>query len=616
MLHQSFPAQDFSVKGGAEWGRQNLPKIRAAMATLGLDGFYLPHEDEYQNEYLPECNERLAFATGFTGSAGAALLFRDHAVLFVDGRYTLQGAVQTDSALFARIPMEDDGIVQYLRTKVMAGQRIGYDPWLMSPDAGARFGSAVVAAGAQWIAASPNPVDLAWGGDRPAEPNSPATPHPLELAGESSQAKCLRLGRILRAQGADAAILSSPISTAWLFNMRGQDVARTPISLSRAILYADGSADLFIRSAKVTEALKTALMAGNSKARAVRLLEPEAFEGALADLHGKKVSLDPALAAMGYFDAAQANQIQIVRQADPCALPRACKNKVEIAGSKAAHIRDGAILTEFLYWLDREAPKGRLDEIEIARKLESMRRRSNLIKDLSFDTISGFGANGALPHYRVNQISNLAVRPGTLYLVDSGGQYPDGTTDVTRTVAIGEPSAEMRERFTLVLKGHIALAMIRFPKGTSGHALDVLARMALWNKGLDYDHGTGHGVGSFLSVHEGPHRIAKFGSPVPLEPGMIVSNEPGYYKEGEYGIRIENLQFVTPAKPIKGGERDMLGFETLTLAPMDRRLVERKWLSPVERRWWNQYHRRVQKVLAPLLPENVAEWLALQCEPI
>lgn len=620
MLHQNFPPQDFDVKGGPEWGRKALPKIRAHLREMKVDGFYLPHDDEYLNEYLPACNERLAFATGFTGSAGAAFIGQDIAAIFADGRYTLQASVQTDPDLFARVAMENDGTHLWLRATIRPGMVIGYDPSLMSPESVARIGSAVEAAGGQWRALAANPVDLAWGKARPAEPLGQAFPHPDKWAGEPFTRKCARIGAALAASGADCALLTSPISVAWLLNLRGEDIARTPVPLCRAILHADGSVDLFMQAEKLTPELRKALGLDTGKAsktrRAIRLSAPEKLPEILATLKGRTVSIDPGLAAAGFFEALHRAGARVLRQPEPTALPRACKNATEIRGAKAAHLRDGALLTQFLHWLAIEAPKGGLDEISAAEKLEKLRRQSPELRDLSFDTISGAAANGASPHYRVNRTSNLKLRRGTLYLVDSGAQYGDGTTDVTRTIAVGEPTSDMRRHFTLVLKGHIALSTIRFPKGVSGLALDALARMALWNAGLDYDHGTGHGVGSFLSVHEGPQRIAKFGSLVPLEPGMIISNEPGFYLEGQYGIRIENLQFVTPPSPIAGGDRDMMGFETLTLAPLDRTLIEPALLSREERRWVNAYHMRVRRALARLVPPDTAEWLRAVTAPL
>ena len=406
-----------------------------------------------------------------------------------------------------------------------------------------------------------NPLDKAWGARRPAQPQARVSPQPLDHAGEASAAKRTRVGADLQVLGAEAAVLTAPSSIAWLFNLRGGDVIRSPLPLGQAILRADGSARLFLDPAKVSPELPAWL--GNQ----VTLERPEALEPALRELAGAKVLVDPAQSSAWYFDTLEATGAEVVRAPDPCALPRACKNAVEVEGARRAHLRDGAALARFLHWLATDAQASLPDEVEVVTRLEAFREATGALKDLSFDTIAGAGPNGAVVHYRPTHRTNRRVEPGQLLLVDSGAQYQDGTTDITRTVAIGEPSAEQRDRFTRVLKGYIALARIRFPAGTTGSALDVLARQSLWMAGLDYDHGTGHGVGSYLGVHEGPQRIAKAANPTALQPGMILSNEPGYYRTGAYGIRIENLQVVTPAEPIPGGERAMLGFETLTFAP-------------------------------------------------
>ena len=435
-------------------------------------------------------------------------------------------------------------------------------------------------------------------------------PHPLDYSGEESNAKRARVGALIALRGGDAAVLTAPASIAWLFNVRGGDVIRSPLPIGQAILNKDGTARLFLDPAKVTPDLPAWL--GNQ----VTLETPDDLPGALAALKGKSVVIDPAQSSAWYFEALSAAGATVVRSEDPCALPRACKNAVEVQGTRNAHVRDGAALTRFLHWLATEGQINPLDEISAVRKLEGFRQATGVMKDLSFDTIAGAASNGALPHYRPTERLNRRADAGTLLLVDSGGQYLDGTTDVTRTVAIGEPSAEMCERFTLVLKGHLALARVRFPAGTTGSQLDVLARMALWQNGLDYDHGTGHGVGSYLGVHEGPQRIAKAPNTVALRPGMILSNEPGFYKEGAYGIRIENLQVVTPAAPIPGGERPMLGWETLTLAPIDRRLTVAAMLSAEERQQLDAYHAQVRDVIGPLVETEVRDWLNDVTRPI
>jgi Xaa-Pro aminopeptidase len=601
--------QNFDVKGGPQLGRQNLPKLRAEMAKQSLDGFYIPHEDEYQNEYLPDANERLAWASGFTGSYGSAFVFTGHAVLFIDGRYTIQAADQTDNDLFARVAVPDPGPFGWLAAQDLNGQVIGYDPALMTPNDVDTFARAAKKTGASIKAVTQNPVDAAWDG-RPAQPLAPVHPHGIEFAGEASESKRESIAAALREEKIDAAIITSPASLAWLFNIRGGDVACSPLPLGRAILRSDGSADLFLDPAKETSGLREHL--GNQ----VTLLPLEALSEHLGLLKDKRVSLDPATSSAWFFQTLEDAGAEITRQPDPVLLPKSKKNGAEISGTAAAHRRDGAAITRFLHWLDTIGQSGEITEIDAAIKLENFRSEFENLKDLSFQTISGAGPNGALPHYRVSSASNRPLERGTLYLVDSGGQYPDGTTDITRTVAIGEPSEDMRRHYTLVLKGHIALDCVRFPKGTTGTHLDILARHALWQAGLDYDHGTGHGVGVFLGVHEGPQRIAKPWNSIALEPGMIVSNEPGFYKEGAYGIRIENLQYVTPPEEIEGGERAMLGFECLTFAPLARDLIKTDILTPQERDWVDDYHQRVLAEIGPQVDGEVAEWLKAACQPL
>jgi Xaa-Pro aminopeptidase len=602
--------QTFDDSAEPAFGRRHTPLIRAAMAEQGLDGFVVPHEDEHQNEYLPQANDRLAWATGFTGSAGAAVILKDKAAVFVDGRYAIQVRDQVDPEMFEVRDLVEGGVPAYLREAARPGWTIGYDPKLHSPDALARLSEAATSVGAALKAVAANPLDQAWGQARPPQPKAPVVPHPLEYAGEDSASKRARLGADLAKDGAEAAVITAPAAIAWLFNIRGGDVIRSPLPLGQAILRADGTATLFLDPDKLTPDLPAWL--GNE----VALATPEDLEPALAALGGQTVLADPALTSAWYFEALEKAGAKIIQGSDPTTLPRACKNAVEIAGARRAHVRDGAALTRFLHWLGTEGQESLPDELEAVAKLEAFREATGALKDISFDTIAGATANGAICHYHPTHRTNRRSEPGSLLLIDSGGQYLDGTTDVTRTVAMGEPSAEMRERFTLVLKGHLALSRVRFPAGTTGPALDVLARAPLWAAGLDYDHGTGHGVGSYLGVHEGPHRIAKVNNTVALRPGMIVSNEPGYYKEGAYGIRIENLQVVTEPAPIPGGERPMLGFEPLTLAPIDRRLVEVALLTPEERAQLDAYHARVLAVIGPLVEPDVRAWLEEVCAPV
>ncbi|MCX7588015.1 aminopeptidase P family protein [Phenylobacterium sp. 58.2.17] len=603
--------QTFDETTDPSFGPKHVPLIRAAMKAQGLDGFLVPHEDEHQNEYLPEANDRLGWATGFTGSAGAAVILADKAAIFVDGRYTLQVRDQVDAATFEIRDLVEGGVPAYLETATAKGQLIGYDPRLHSPDALERLKAAAAKAGAELKPVAANPLDEAWGAARPAQPTAPVIPHALEHAGEESSAKRNRIGQVLAGKNADATVLTAPSSIAWLFNVRGGDVIRSPLPLGQAILNQDGTARLFLDPVKVSPELRAWL--GNE----VRLETPDDLPAALGELKGKRVLVDPGQSSAWYFDTLAQAGAEVVRSEDPCALPRACKNPVEIAGAREAHARDGVAVTRFLHWVATEGQSRTIDEVEVVTRLEGFRQDTGALKDLSFDTIAGAASNGAIVHYRPTTRLNKQAQPGSLLLVDSGAQYLDGTTDITRTVAIGEPNQEMRERFTLVLKGHLALAAIRFPAGTTGSALDALARAPLWMVGLDYDHGTGHGVGSYLGVHEGPQRISKLPNFVALRPGMIVSNEPGYYKEGAYGIRIENLQFVTEPSAIPGGEREMLGFETLTLAPMDRRLIVVELLTPQERAQMDAYHARVLAVVGPRIEQpEVRAWLEAACAPL
>jgi Xaa-Pro aminopeptidase len=579
---------------------QRLATVRAALRRAGLDGFLVPRADEHQGEYVPPSAERLAFLTGFTGSAGLAIVLDDRAAVFVDGRYTLQAAAEVDGTQFEICHLAKILPHEWLAKAVSAGRRIGYDPWLHTPDGLAKLKSAAARADAALVPAD-NAIDAVWL-DRPAAPAAPVVPHGLEFAGEPSAEKRKEIAAALSRDGIAAAVLTLPDSIAWLLNVRGGDVAHSPLPLSFAILHADGAVDWFLDPRKSNPAL-AAHIDGD-----VRLRRPEDFAAALAGLEGKKVQVDPGTSACWIFDRLDAARAIVVRAADPCLMPKACKNAVELDGIRAAHRRDGAALSKFLGWLAAEAPKGGVKEMAAADRLEAFRRESNLLRDLSFPTISGAGPNGAIVHYRSTPRTDRALAPGELYLVDSGGQYPDGTTDVTRTVAVGTPTAAMRRHFTLVLKGHIALAMANFPAGTSGSQLDALARLALWRDGLDYDHGTGHGVGQYLCVHEGPQRISKLPNTVALKPGMVVSNEPGYYKTGAYGIRIENLVAVTKLGESESGA-DRLGFETLTLAPFDRALIDLALLTAEEAAWVDAYHARVRAEIGPQLDAAARAWL-------
>jgi Xaa-Pro aminopeptidase len=584
--------------------------LREELAARGLDGFIVPRADEHQGEYVPPAGQRLAWLTGFTGSAGLAIVLTERAALFVDGRYTLQAAQQVDTPVFEIRHLVDEPAGKWLGAALKPGMVVGYDPWLHTPQEVERLRAGAERAGASVRAVETNPLDKVWAG-RPPAPLAPVVPHPDAFAGESAEAKRSRLGHGLAEEGVTAAVLTMPESIAWLLNIRGGDVPHTPLPLSFAILRQDGSVTLFIDRRKLAPGLDRHL--GNT----VTIEPPDRLGPTLDALasSGAPVQLDPATGASWVFDRLQRTGGRIHRAADPCLLPKACKNPVELAGTRAAHRRDGAAVTRFLAWLSHEVPKGDLREIAASDRLEVFRRAGDHFRDLSFPTISGAGANGAIVHYRAMPETEKRLESGTLYLLDSGAQYLDGTTDITRTIAIGQPTAEMRDRFTRVLKGHIALATAHFPKGTTGTQLDAFARRGLWQAGLDYDHGTGHGVGSYLSVHEGPQRISKAPNAQPLLPGMIVSNEPGYYKTGEYGIRIENLVLVRPWEG-NGCERDMLCFETLTLAPIDRVLVDLDLLEEDEIAWLNAYHARVRAEIGPLVDPDTAGWLETATAPL
>jgi Xaa-Pro aminopeptidase len=586
-------------------------KLREELARRGLAGFVVPRADEHQGEYVPARARRLAWLTGFTGSAGLAVILAERAAIFVDGRYTLQVRDEVPASLFEYRHLTEQPASDWIAANLGAGQVLGYDPWLHTVGEVERYQAAAAKAGGSLAALADNLVDAIWQ-DQPAPPLGPVVPHELRFAGKPAAEKRHEIAAAMTASNVDAAILTAPDSIAWLLNIRGGDVARTPLPLSFAILNRDASVELFIDRRKLAAGMEKHL--GNE----VAVQPPGEFGPALDRLGaaGKRVQLDPGSASAWIFARLGAAGAVLQRAADPCQLPKACKNPVELAGTRAAHRRDGASLTRFLAWLAREAPSGTLAEIAASDRLEAIRREGENFRDLSFDTISGAGANGAIVHYRASPQSEKRLLPGTLYLLDSGAQYLDGTTDVTRTIAIGEPSAEARDRFTRVLKGHIALATCRFPAGTTGSQLDVLARHALWQIGLDFDHGTGHGVGSYLNVHEGPQRISKVPNTQPLLPGMIISNEPGYYKTGAYGIRIENLVIVTPCTDLPDAEREMLCFETLTLAPIDRNLVEPALLTKDEIAWLDAYHARVREALTPQLDAATAQFLAAATRPI
>jgi Xaa-Pro aminopeptidase len=587
-----------------------LAALREQLKTDRLDGFVVPLTDEHMSEYVGSYAQRLAWLTGFQGSAGSAVVLPEEAAIFTDGRYTLQVRDQVDGRHWSYQSVPETSIADWLSVHAPGGGRIGYDPWLHTSDWVARAKDALAGKGAELVPVKRNPIDVVWS-DKPEPSKARLAVQPDALAGKSSAAKRQEMADWLRDQKADAAILSALDSIAWTFNVRGEDVEHTPVALSFAIVNEDGTADLFVASEKVGEDVRLHL--GNG----VRLHERHAFEPHLRSLAGKTVVADPERAVAAIFEALDQAGAKVVRKRDPAVLPKAIKNQAEIDGHRAAQARDGAALTRFLHWISVEAPKGYVDELEAVAKLHEFRQACGDLRDTSFDTISGAGPNGAIVHYRVGEETNRRLEKDSLYLVDSGGQYPDGTTDVTRTVAIGTPTAEMRDRFTRVLKGHIAVARAVFPDGTRGSQLDSFARQFLWSAGLDYAHGTGHGVGAYLAVHEGPQRISPAGSSQaggdePLRAGMFLSNEPGYYKAGEYGIRVENLVLVVPVE-VEGAEKKLLGFETLTFAPIDRALIETALLTPEEREWVDAYHAKVVEVVGPQLEREVRDWLTEQC---
>ncbi len=589
-----------------------LTALRAELARRGLAGLIIPLTDEFHGEYLPLRAQRLTWLTGFTGSAGLCIVLPERAALWSDGRYTLQLRQQVDAGLFDLLHITDQPPADWLRSALKPGHKLAYDAWLHTEDALKRFAATATAVGADLVAVQDgNPLDAVWA-DQPPPPLAPVVPQPQTYAGQASAQKRGAIAANLRQQAVDAVLLTLPESICWLLNIRGGDVKHTPFALAMAVLHQDATLDLFVDARKL--APETLAHLGPD----IRIQPPEALDAALDALGAAKhcVQADPATAGAYPLQRLEQAGARLKRADDPCLLPKACKNAVELDGIRAAHLRDGVAMCRFLAWLARDAQDGAVDELVAQDKLEACRRLDNSLRDLSFTSISGAGPNGAVVHYRATPETNRKLEPGNLYLIDSGGQYPDGTTDITRTIAIGTPTAEMRAAFTRVLKGHIAIARAKFPDGTAGQQLDALARYALWQAGLDYDHGTGHGVGAYLSVHEGPHRIAKGGSMVALKPGMIVSNEPGYYKTGAFGIRIENLVAVRLEIERAENGKAWYGFETLTRAPIDRALIEPALLNPEEIDWLNAYHAQVQADIAPRLDDDTRDWLATATAPL
>jgi len=590
-----------------------LAALRAQLKEDRLDGFVVPLTDEHMSEYVGSYAQRLAWLTGFQGSAGSAVVLPEEAAMFTDGRYTIQVRQQVSPTEWSYQSVPETSVAKWLQENAPNGARIGYDPWLHTQDWVKQATKSLAARGAELVPVNRNPIDAVWN-DRPEPSKARLIVQSDEFAGQGSAEKRHDMADWLAKEGADAAVLAALDSIAWTFNVRGADVSHTPVALAFALVHNDGTADLFVEGEKIGDDVRAHL--GNG----VRLHERDQFEPYLKSLDGKLIAVDPERSVAAISQALENGGARILSRRDPAVLPKAIKNRVEIAGHEAAQARDGAAVSRFLKWVEEEAPGGGLDEIIASDKLLGLRKEHGDLRDLSFDTISAFGPNGALPHYKGTAESNLPFTSGTLYLVDSGGQYQDGTTDITRTVPIGEPTAEMIDRNTRVLQGHIAIATALFPKGTRGSQLDSFARRPLWEAGCDYAHGTGHGVGSFLAVHEGPQRISPVGSSQsggdePLQAGMILSNEPGYYKPGEYGIRIENLVLVVE-KEVAGADKEVLGFETLTYVPIDKRLIDASMLSDRELEWLNDYHDKVLALIGPQLQGEDKTWLERQCSPL
>jgi Xaa-Pro aminopeptidase len=603
-LFQTFDEPETGVALAAR-----LSAFREELARRNLTAFIVPRADQQQNEYVAPSEERLAWLTGFTGSAGVAVVLRNEAALFVDGRYTLQAGKQADAKAWRIEPLVEPPPEAWLEKHLMAGDRLGFDPWLHTSAAVERFAAACAKAGAELIAVDTNPLDAVWT-ERPAPPLAPVSLHGQQFSGEAEAEKLKRIAGEIERLGIAALVLSDSNAVAWTFNIRGGDVSHTPLPLSYALVPKGGRPTLFIDHRKLSNSVRDHLE------KVANVADPGALTPKLTELGrgGTAIALDSATAADALSRLISAAGGKPVRGSDPVCLLKAIKNPIEIKGTRAAHRRDAAALARFLAWIDREAPTGALTEIDAVEALETFRRETGTLKDVSFPTISGTGPNGAIVHYRVTRKSNRRIVPGDLLLIDSGAQYEDGTTDVTRTIAIGPPTLEMCDRFTRVLRGHIAIARALFPDGTTGAQLDTLARQFLWQAGIDFEHGTGHGVGSYLSVHEGPARISKLGT-TPLKRGMILSNEPGYYKTDAFGIRIENLVLVVGAE-VGGAEKPVNAFETLTLAPIDRRLVDLNMLTGDELSWLNEYHERVRHEVRPHVDEATRVWLDAATAPL
>lgn len=598
--------QNFDTTADPSKGPARLASLRAAMATAGVDAFLVPRADAHQGEYVAPADERLAWLTGFTGSAGFAAILSDQAGVFVDGRYRTQVRLQCDMEHFTPVHWPESQLADWLSGTMTPGQTLALDPWLHTVREAAKLETTLRDAGVS-LRETENLVDAIWP-DQPRPPMAPASAWPPDLAGRTAADKRSTLAGELASAGLSACVITLPDSLCWLLNIRGGDLPRTPLMQGFAILHADGRVQVFTPPEKLAGL-------NDHLGPEVSLHAPEALGTALQSLSGT-IGLDHGSCPLWVLRQLEKAGIATRDHSDPCALPKACKTAAEIAATRAAHLRDGAAVTGFLHWLDT-TDKAPLTEIDVVRKLEGFRRETNALRDISFDTICGAGEHAAIMHYRVTHETNKPLAGENLLLVDSGGQYLDGTTDITRTIAIDTPSPEQKRSFTRVLQGMIAVSRARFPKGVAGAHLDALARAPLWAEGRDFDHGTGHGVGVYMSVHEGPQRLSRV-SNLPLEPGMILSNEPGHYVVGDYGIRIENLVVVCPPGELQGGDegRALMSFETITWAPIDRRLIDTTLLGPDERLWLDSYHAEVESKLAPLVDADTAAWLARACAPL
>ena len=599
--------QTFDATTSPEQGPPRLAALRDAFLAEGFDGFIIPRADAHQGEYVADCDDRLAWLTGFTGSAGFCIALKDRAGVFVDGRYRVQVKAQVDTSAFTPVNWPETQAGPWLKDALPKGGRVAFDATLHTISEIRKLRNALDGSGIDLVP-SRNFVDAIWT-DRPAPPSAPVKLFPGDIAGMSSAEKRELCADTLRKSGQGAAILTLPDGINWLLNIRGQDIPRNPIVQANAILFADGKVKLFLAADRVPAEVMSHLGPD------VELCEKTAFSDEISRLDGK-IRVDETSAPFAIAELAERHGLNLVAGSDPTVLPKARKTPAEIAATTEAHLRDGAAMVEFLAWFDAEVPGGSLTEIDVVTKLEGFRRATNALQEISFETICGAGPNGALPHYRVTTETNRELENGQLVVIDSGGQYLDGTTDITRTVGIGEVGEEEKAAFTRVLQGMIAISRLRWPKGLSGGHIDALARYPLWLAGQDYDHGTGHGVGVYLSVHEGPARISRV-SDVPLEPGMILSNEPGYYREGAFGIRTENLIVVGPAPDLPGADdREMLAFRTLTWVPIDRRLILGQMLTEAERDWLNAYHAEVLEKISPRVSEPARLWLQAATKPL